>query len=120
MRHKLPFALGATILASTLGLAAQQPSSTPPSKAHPASQPKSTHTAAAKTAMNADHHFVMEAAEGGMAEVELGKLAADKASNAKVKEFGERMVTDHGKADEELKSLAASKQITLPTALNAK
>ena len=120
MRHKLSFALGATILASTLGLAAQQPSSAPPSKAHPTTTPKSTQPATTKTAMNADHHFVMEAAEGGMAEVEMGKLAVDKASNAKVKDFGQRMVTDHGKANDELKSLAASKNITLPTAMNAK
>jgi putative membrane protein len=70
--------------------------------------------------MNPDSHFVMEAAEGSMAETELGQLAADKASNAKVKEFGQRMVTDHGKAGDELKTLAASKHITLPTAINAK
>src|SRR5262249_54838049 len=62
-----------------------------------------------------DQHFVMEAAKGGMAEVELGQLAADKASNPKVKEFGQRMATDHGKANDELKSLAAKKNITLPT-----
>jgi putative membrane protein len=69
---------------------------------------------------SADHHFVMDAATGGMAEVELGKLAADKATNADVKKFGQRMADDHGKANDELKSLAQSKQITLPNAVDAK
>jgi putative membrane protein len=55
-----------------------------------------------------------------MAEVALGQLATEKASNAKVKDFGQRMMTDHGKANDELKALAASKNITLPTKLNAK
>jgi len=64
--------------------------------------------------------FVKKAAQGGMAEVELGKLAADKATNADVKKFGQRMVDDHGKANDELKSIASSKNITLPTDLTAK
>ena len=119
MRHRFPLVLGAAFVASTLSLAAQAPSTTAPKPKAPTTS-KETHAAAQKTAMNADHHFVKAAAEGGMAEVELGKLATDKASNAKVKEFGQRMVTDHGKWNDELKSLAASKKITLPTAINAK
>jgi putative membrane protein len=67
-----------------------------------------------------DEHFVMEAAQGGMAEVELGKLAADKAASSEVKKFGQRMADDHGKANDELKTLAQSKNITLPTAIDAK
>lgn len=65
--------------------------------------------------MSADQRFVHEAAEGGMAEVELGKLASNKASSPTVKALAERMVTDHSKANDELKSLAASKNIMLPT-----
>jgi putative membrane protein len=112
MRHRFPLTFGVALVASTLSLAAQTSSTTAPKAKAPA-------TEAAKSETNADHHFVMEAAEGGMAEVELGQLAADRAKNAKVKEFGQRMVTDHGKAGDELKSLAASKNITLPTTLNA-
>src|SRR5439155_13209315 len=67
-----------------------------------------------------DQTFVMDAAQGGMAEVELGKLAADKASNDDVKKFGQRMADDHGKANDELKTLAANKNITLPTDLDAR
>jgi putative membrane protein len=63
----------------------------------------------------ADQTFVTKAAKGGMAEVELGKLAADKASSDAVKKFGQRMVDDHSKANDELKTLAQSKSITLPT-----
>jgi putative membrane protein len=68
----------------------------------------------------ADEKFVKEAAAGGMMEVELGKLAADKATNDKVKAFGRKMQEDHGKANEELKILAANKGIQLPTALEGK
>ncbi len=64
--------------------------------------------------------FMKEAAEGGLAEVELGRLAADKASSDAVKKFGQRMVDDHGKANSELQSIAQQKNVTLPTDLNAK
>jgi putative membrane protein len=67
-----------------------------------------------------DQTFVTKAAKGGMAEVELGKLAADKGSSDQVKTFGKRMADDHGKANDELKSLAQSKNITLPTDLDPK
>jgi putative membrane protein len=62
-----------------------------------------------------DNDFMTEAARGGMAEVELGKLAASKATNAEVKKFGQLMVSDHSKANGELKALAAKKGVTLPT-----
>ncbi len=67
-----------------------------------------------------DETFVKKAAEGGMAEVELGKLAADKATSNEVKQFGQKMVEDHGKANDQLKSLAQIKNITLPADLSAK
>ena len=62
----------------------------------------------------------MKAAVGGMAEVELGKLAQQNGSNDQVKQFGSRMVDDHSKANDELKQIASSKGITLPTDLDAK
>ena len=102
------------------------PSETPARPA--ADQPKTGRGAsghAASAAGNgalaaADKAFVMEAAQGGMAEVELGRLATEKASNADVKQFGQRMVDDHGKANDELKGLASQKNVTLPTELDAK
>lgn len=57
--------------------------------------------------------FVTKAASGGMMEVALGKLAQTNAQSTEVKNFGSMMVEDHGKAGEELKTLAASKNITL-------
>jgi putative membrane protein len=66
-----------------------------------------------------DQTFVTKAAAGGLAEVELGKLAQEKGSNEQVKNFGQKMVTDHGKANDELKTLAQKKNITLPTDLDA-
>src|SRR5262249_50205293 len=71
-------------------------------------------------AASADQSFVMKAAKGGMAEVQLGQLATEKASSEEVKKFGQRMVTDHGKANDELKSLAQEKHVTLPTEVDAK
>jgi putative membrane protein len=64
--------------------------------------------------------FWSEAAIGGMAEVELGRLASQKAQNADVKKFAQMMVTDHSKANDELKSIAQKKNIVLPTALDSK
>lgn len=64
--------------------------------------------------------FMQNAAVGGMAEVELGKLAQEKAANDAVKQFGARMVTDHGKANAELQTLAKDKGVTLPTQVDAK
>jgi len=72
------------------------------------------------TGNHPDGKFLKEAAQGGMAEVALGQLAADKAGSDAVKNFGQQMVTDHGKANQELKDLAASEGVTLPTDMSAK
>jgi putative membrane protein len=50
-----------------------------------------------------------------MMEVSLGKVAADKAANPAVREFGQRMVTDHGKAGQDLAKIASSKGASLPS-----
>jgi putative membrane protein len=68
----------------------------------------------------ADQRFVMNTNWAGIGEVELGKLASEKAVSPDVKSFGQRMATDHGKAGDELKTLAQSKGITLPTDMDAK
>ena len=65
-----------------------------------------------------DENFVIQAALAGVAEVELGKLAADKAGSEEVKKFGQRMVDDHGRANDELKTLAQNKHIALPEAVD--
>jgi len=66
-----------------------------------------------------DAKFVTEAANGGMAEVELGQLAQQKAQHADVKAFGEMMIKDHSKANDELTALAQAKNITVPATVGA-
>jgi putative membrane protein len=67
-----------------------------------------------------DSTFATKAAEGGLAEVQLGNLAKEHAASADVKTFAERMVTDHTKANEELTKIVGGKGITLPTSMNSK
>lgn len=62
--------------------------------------------------------FMTEAASGGMMEVELGKMAQEKAQHADVKSFAQMMVTDHTKANDELKALAGTKSIVLPDSMS--
>jgi putative membrane protein len=66
-----------------------------------------------------DESFFKAAAQGGMAEVELGNLAVQKASSPKVKEFAAKMVKDHSAVNEKLESLASSKNISLPSGAGA-
>jgi len=93
----------AIAVALPCGLAFAQPASTPASAA----------------AAGADRAFANQAAMGGAAEVEAGRLAQEKGANAAVKQFGARMVEDHGKAGAELKQIADAKSITLPNAPDA-
>ena len=87
----------------------------------PAMKAENTKTSAAgsKPSM-ADTHFAKEAAAGGMAEVKMGQLAQEKASSDDVKAFGKRMVEDHSKAGDKLKSVASGENITLPDDISAK
>ena len=77
-------------------------------------------TQSADRMTSTDSVWVTKVAQGGMAEVELGKLAQSNAANPAVKEFGQRMVEDHTKANEELSSIAAKKGVTVPASLDAK
>src|ERR1700704_5139203 len=61
-----------------------------------------------------DKTFMKKAAKGGMMEVAMGKLAEQKAQSDDVKSFGKRMVADHSKANDELKKIAAEKNVKLP------
>lgn len=74
----------------------------------------------AKHMTASDRMFIRKAAEGGEAEVELGKLAQEKAASPEVKQFGERMVNDHSKANDQLKEVVQKEGVTLPTKLDAK
>ncbi len=65
-----------------------------------------------------DSDFMAKAASGGMLEVEMGKQVAARAVTPEAKQFAQKMVADHTKANAELMALAAKKNITLPTALS--
>ncbi|HEY0368092.1 MAG TPA: DUF4142 domain-containing protein [Chthoniobacterales bacterium] len=75
---------------------------------------------AKESAGGSDAAFVAKAANGGMTEVELGKIAADKGQNQAVKDFGSRMVTDHSKANDQLKSIASKLGASVPDKADAK
>lgn len=74
---------------------------------------------AAEKLTKSDKSFVKKAASGGMMEVELGQLAKERAKSQEVKEFAQRMVTDHGKANDELKTAVGSKY-RLPQKMDTK
>jgi len=76
---------------------------------------RSTPDTVGSTVSSNDAAFVKTLAAGGMAEVETGKVAAKRASNNDVKKFAEKMVTDHSKTNDKLKSLAKARKVELPT-----
>ena len=112
MERTSTLVLAASFIVSSVVLSAQPLGQTPPRSVTPAA------TATDAKAGSSDQAFVITAAMAGMAEVEHGKLATGKAVNPKVKDFGERLIADHSLAGNELKSLAALKQITLPASLD--
>lgn len=67
-----------------------------------------------------DRTFVTKAAQIGLAEVQTGQLAKSKAATDQAKQYGEHMVTDHTKANDELKRIASEKQVSMPSAPDAK
>ena len=64
-----------------------------------------------------DKNFIEKAAAGGMLEVQWGQLAETKAQNPDIKTYAAMLVKDHTAANDELKALAQSKGVTMPTAL---
>ena len=73
-----------------------------------------------KVRSNTDAQRLKDLAQANMAEIEAGKLAAQKAQSAQVKKFAQQMVDDHSKQLEEIKKLAQAKGIELPAAPDAK
>lgn len=97
-------------------LATPSPTTTP----LPTSSPTLTNPGTRSSLNQLDREFMVKAAQGGMAEVEFGKIARQKASSNIVKEYGRRMVVEHTTANNELMALAKQKAVTLPTAIGKK
>jgi putative membrane protein len=76
------------------------------------------HSALAQAVAEQEQEFAQKAAEGGLIEVQLGELAQQQAKDEQVILFGERMVQDHGRANEKLMAIAEQKAIQLPQELS--
>jgi len=110
------------VAAGSIGLSetafAQNPRLYPPVKSNssPSPETKSNSDSKAKgdKLNSSDKAFMKDAAEGGMMEVAMGRVAEKNGSDSQVKNFGAQMVKDHGKANNELKALAKQKNVELP------
>jgi putative membrane protein len=102
--------LAAALAAATFAYAQGQPA-----PAHASNAAASKPMANGSSLDKGDVKFIEKAAYGGLAEVELGKLAQERAQSPNVKDFAARMVKDHQKGNEELKPIADAKGVALPT-----
>lgn len=91
-----------------------------PAMARTAWGPASPPAATAKSQSAPLASFAREAANGGMSEVELGRLAVERGTSPAVKAFGQQMVDDHSKANVELQTIAGQAGVTLPGQIDAK
>ncbi|MBD2214017.1 DUF4142 domain-containing protein [Nostoc linckia FACHB-104] len=110
-------------LATACAPTAQQDQSTSEAPSGTTQPVQTTETTSPTTAgqnnlSSADRTFMTEAAQGGLAEVQLGQLASERAASNTVKQFGQRMVQDHSQANTQLQQLATQKGVTLPKTIN--
>ncbi|HEX5397623.1 MAG TPA: DUF4142 domain-containing protein [Verrucomicrobiae bacterium] len=74
---------------------------------------------AATAVAKADKNFMLAAGQVNLTEIKLGEYAAQNGKRDDVKTFGQRMVKDHTAINDDLKALAAQKNVTLPNSLDA-
>ncbi len=128
LRHLGAVLLGSLLISPVLLLAQFDPTAVPASQTQPnrpQQQPPSS-TSIQDSAPNSgdvgqameDKIFLRKAAEGGIAEVMLGQLAAQKGSSDEVKSFGQKMVDDHTRIDNEMAEIADSLGVRLPKSMN--
>lgn len=128
-KHVTHFIAGTAAVVLLVGNSATAQDAKPTSPATPgqttsgsptSGKPSSTDTTAAPSLSGRDKAFVKDAAIGGLAEVQFGRLAAERASSPDIKQFGQRMVDDHGKANDKLMAIAKQKNVEVPTELTGK
>ncbi len=104
----------------------QQPQSQPGQSTYPNQQSDEsgrrgqTRESKSSYSSNSDQQFLVKAAEGDLAEIQLGKLAQQNGTSDATKQFGQQLVTDHQKSLDQIKSIADSKGITLPSQASSK
>ncbi len=124
MKEKIcSLALAAAVIAFTgvAGWAQQSSSSTRSTRStESTSSTKSTSDTSGASASSSEKHFIAEAAQADMAEVELGKLAEKNASDRSVKDFAKKMVDDHSKNQKKVDDTASKLGVSVPASLSAK
>jgi putative membrane protein len=121
MKNSRKLLFGVIVVAGSLGFYACSRNSQKTASNSPNSSDTSATGSANRVSLpSSDADFVQKAAIGGMAEVEMGNLANQRAASDDVKQFGQRMVQDHTKINQDLQRLASSKGVTLPSALDDK
>lgn len=116
--HVAATVLGLTLAACSGNKDPQETAQAQNEAQHEATTPNTSAGDAREEKLNYDSEFLTKAASGGLLEVELGKLVSQRGTTAQAKTFAQHMVTDHTKANEELKALAAKRNITLPGGLS--
>lgn len=96
------------------------PSAVPVQRTESPSPSASPTASGQNTLSSSDKKFMTEAAQGGLAEVQLGQLALQRGSSDAVKQYGQHMVDDHTPVNDQLKQLATQKGVTLPTTIGKK
>jgi putative membrane protein len=96
------------------------PTTQPESANNPNSPLNNGNTPSSTVTRVDDKKFAEEAATGGLAEVQFAKLAQEKASSDAVKQFAQKMIDDHTKADDQLQQVASKGNLTLPDRLQPK
>ena len=87
----------------------------------PSASPSASPTRSGQnTLSSSDKKFMTEAAQGGLAEVQLGQLASQRGTSDAVKQYGQHMIDDHTPVNNQLKQLATQKGVTLPTTIGRK
>ena len=126
LQHARTILLTAAILSPGLLLAQFDPSATPASPTQPGRPPQASSPAQQDSGPHSgdvgqimqDKMFLRKATEGGIAEVKLGQLAAQKASSEDVKAFGQKMVEDHTRLNAVMAQIADSMGVMLPKSMN--
>ncbi|MFN6569310.1 DUF4142 domain-containing protein [Dendronalium sp. ChiSLP03b] len=115
----LSLATGCTPTAQQDQNTSETPSAQPVQTTESPSQTVSPTASGQNTLSSSDRQFMNEAAQGGLAEVQLGQLASQRGASNAVKQFAQRMVQDHTQVNNQLKQLATQKGVTLPTSIDS-